>query len=344
MNETYVFEGTLTAVEPLTVIIKGASSSVAHRLPRNGGADAPAYWPATTIRGSLRHAAHRVALGYNEDTQQPAFDLADHFMLAQGVDIVGDIKKPADGEIDGDRLLREGNPLISLFGLWGLPSRACIGNAFPLTPNASAMFGGGARTVMFERSPELLEVLDEAEQCRLQVILDEQAAASLDITELKDKQKELKKQLKNASDEDKKAIFAEISKLDALIAERKDAKSEARESIRRPIDQYEAIVAGTDMQHRMSLKGASTLELGFFIATLLEFARSPKMGGHLAHNCGTVSGEWEVKTWARNEMEPKAIGKVAFDSTGFRLEGDVLNSAYKEWSEHTNINFHKKRS
>lgn len=335
-NQTYVFDGNLTAIEPLTVTIKGVLNG---RLPRNGAIEDTAYWPATTIRGSLRHAAHRVALMFNQENAHPAFDLADHFMLAQGVDIVGDLMKPADGEIDGTRTLRENNPMISLFGLWGVASKATIGNAFPLTPNPTAMFGGGARTIMFERSPELLEVLNEAETARLQNILEEQSLAAVDIAELKAKQALLKKQARTA--EDKAPLYAEIASLETEIQTRKDAKGEARESIRRPIDQYEAITAGTVMGHRMSLKNASELELGFFIATLLEFARSPRMGGHQAHGCGLVEGSWAVKTWLPKALSPTTVGNIQFDGDGFRLEGEMLENAYKQWCENTTSQFKK---
>lgn len=340
-NTTFIFNGQLTAVEPLTVTIKGAMGG---KLPRNGGMDSPAYWPATTIRGSLRHAAHRVALMFNQDNGHKPFDLAEHFLLAQGVDIVGDVMQPVDGEVDGDRLLREGNPMISVFGLWGLSSKANIGNAFPITPDATAMFGGGARSIMFERSPELLDVLDQTERDRLQVILDEQAMASVDIAEIKAKSSELKKKLKNCAADEKKAIFDELAALDAEIQNRKDAKTEARESIRRPIDQYEAITAGTAMEHRMCLKGVSEIELGFFLASLLEFARAPRMGGHLAHGCGLVSGSWEVKTWQPKSLVPETVGTVEFDGDGFRLEGDVLKAAYQAWCDDVTSTFNKKAS
>lgn len=335
-NQTYVFDGNLTAVEPLTVTIKGVLNG---RLPRNGAIEDSAYWPATTIRGSLRHAAHRVALMFNQDKDLPAFDLADHFLLAQGVDIVGDVLKSADGEIDAANTLRENNPMISLFGLWGVASKATIGNAFPITPNPTAMFGGGARTIMFERSPELLETLNDAETARLDKILEEQSLAAVDIGELKAKQTVLKKQLKSA--EDKAPIYEQIASLEAEIQARKDAKGEARESIRRPIDQYEGITAGTVMAHRMSLKSASELELGFFIATLLEFARSPRMGGHQAHSCGLVEGSWAVKTWPPKSLTPLTIGHVQFDGDGFRLEGELLQQAYQKWCDDDSSKFKK---
>lgn len=336
-NKTFVFDGHLTAVEPLTVTIKGALGG---RLPRNGSIDDPAYWPATTIRGSLRHAAHRVAFRHNADNKNPAFDLAEHFLLAQGVDIVGDVSKPADGEIDGTRDLREGNPMISLFGLWGVASKSNIGSAFPITPNASAMFGGGARTIMFERSPDLLEVLDDTEKARLESILAEQSLAAVDIGELKAKQADLKKQARTA--EDKKPLYDQIAALDAEIQARKDAKGEARESIRRPIDQYEAITAGTVMTHKMSLKSVSDIELGFFLAALLEFAREPRMGGHQAHGCGLVSGSWEVKTWEPKALTPTTVGSIEFDSEGFRINGEVLEQAYKKWCDDQSSHFKKR--
>lgn len=43
--------------------------------------------------------------------------------------------------------------------------------------------------IMFERSPELLETLDQSERNRLQTILEEQTLASADVGVLKDKQK-----------------------------------------------------------------------------------------------------------------------------------------------------------
>ncbi|MFM5361657.1 hypothetical protein ACET98_11240 [Aeromonas veronii] len=336
-QNTFVFDGHLTAVEPLTVSMKNSQG----RLPRNGGIDAPAYWPATTIRGSLRHAAHRVVLMFNEDNKRPPFDLAEHFMLAQGVDIVGDISTPADDEVNAEQHLREGNPMLSLFGLWGLSSKANIGNGFPITTNSTALFGGGARSIMFERNPELLETLDQSERNRLQVILEEQSLASADIVALKDKQKELKKQLKTATSDEKTVLFEQIAALASQIQARKDQKGEARESIRRPIDQYEAICAGTVMEHRMSLKSVNQIELGFFIAVLLEFARFPRMGGHQAHNCGLVSGSWEVKTWPPKALSPVTIGSIAFDGEGFRVEGDALLSAYDAWCKDVTSSFHK---
>ena len=91
----------------------------------------------------------------------------------------------------------------------------------------------------------------------------------------------------------------------------------------------------------MALKSANELELGFFIATLLEFARDPRMGGHQAHNCGLVSGSWDVKTWPAKALAPITIGRIEFDSNGFRLQGADLKQAYQSWCDDATSYFAK---
>ncbi|MDH8292293.1 CRISPR-associated protein Csf2, partial [Klebsiella pneumoniae] len=82
--------------------------------------------------------------------------------------------------------------------------------------------------------------------------------------------------------------------LDEKIQSRKDEKSEARESIRRPIDPYEAFIAGAELNHRMSIKNATDEEAGLFISALVRFASEPRLGGHANHNCGLVEANWSV--------------------------------------------------
>ena len=150
---TLNFNGKISTLEPLTVTVKNAVSTSGHRLPRNGGFNAAPYFPGTSIRGTLRHAAHKVIVdrvGLNADGKSP-FDLAEHFMLAQGVDINGEAETFAPGEINAGAELRSKNPLISLFGRWGLSGKVGIGNAIPDGDNQWGMFGGGARSIMFQR-------------------------------------------------------------------------------------------------------------------------------------------------------------------------------------------------
>lgn len=341
---TITFSGHITALEPLTVSMpgvapqKGRPGEPTHRLPRNGSQDSPtAYWPATTIRGSLRHAAHRLAIlkvraGQNEGVGP--FDLAQHFLLAQGVDIVGDIASVDLETLNASVALDDGDdPQSEIFGYWKRAGKLCVSNAYPEDPvHATAFFGGGARTISFERTPKLLDELGAADTERLTRILTEQSEAAEDIQAIKDQQRQLRASLKGVQDEAaRKDIFSQLDEMDAQISARKDEKSEARESIRRPIDGYEAIVAGTRLSHRMALRGGSELNLGFLLAALRELSRDSHMGGHLNHGCGLTAGQYTVKTWLPNEEAPRELGTVAFGPEGFEVEGEALEAALAVW-------------
>lgn len=338
-KQTFVFEGSLTAVEPLTVTIPGAGNL----LPRNGGQDSAAYWPATSIRGALRHMAHRAVVAAVKEANNGAIplDLADHFLLAQGVDIEGAMTIDEDMYSIDSKEKQVIDPMLSLFGYWKSSSKACIGNAFP-PAGSTGMFGGGARGVMFERNPDLLEMLDDSQTDRLRTVLTEQTEASKAIQEIKNQQGQLRKQIKNADVEEKAVIRKKITELDQAIAARKEEKTEAKESIRRPIDQYEAIAAGTEMSHRMDLKGVTDIELGLFLAALVELARDPHMGGHRNHNCGRVSGRWVVKTWPADALAPIEVGVFSFGPEGVSMTGDVLMPAYQTWlAQRASLHFGK---
>ncbi len=342
---TITLSGHITALEPLTVSMpgvtpqKGRQGEPTHRLPRNGTQDsATAYWPATTIRGSLRHAAHRLAIlkvRKGQNTGEGPFDLAQHFLLAQGVDIVGDVAEVGQETLNVNQKLDDGDdPQSELFGYWKRAGKLCVANAYPEDPaHATAFFGGGARCISFERSPNLLNELGAADTDRLTRILTEQSEASEYIQGVKNQQRALRASMKGMQDaEDRKKVFDQINELDAQITARKDEKPEARESIRRPIDGYEAIVAGTQLSHRMTLRGGSELDLGFLLASLRELSRDSHMGGHLNHGCGLTAGQYTVKTWLANEEAPRELGTVSFGPDGFEMKGEALEAALAVWA------------
>ena len=335
-KNTYNFIGAISCIEPLTVSLKDVDG-----LPRNGGKEALAYFPASSIRGALRHNAHAVvqALAHHQEDGKTVFDLADHFMLAQGVDIAEKATVFKDGEVDAGKEIREANPMLSLFGRWGMGGKVGMGNALSSSEQDIGMFGGGTRGVMFERNPDLIEFLDDNEQQRLTNLLEEQSIASIDIQAIKADQAGIKRKLKNATEEEKKDLFAKLAQLDEAIKKRKEEKSEAKESIRRPIDRYEAFNAGTKLTHRMTLKGVTDIELGLFIASVLQFARNPVLGGHQGHNCGLVSASWEVRCWPKEGFKTEVIGKVGFDDDGFVVEGELLENAYNAWKQATGLDF-----
>jgi CRISPR/Cas system CSM-associated protein Csm3 (group 7 of RAMP superfamily) len=330
-NRTYQFVGNIRTLEPLSVVLKGASTGRGHKMPRNGELG---YFPASSIRGALRHECHKLI---NEELKakndgSTSLDLAQMLMLAQGyfvnksdMEAIGKEAKATSSPVDAGLAIREINPMISIFGRWGLAGKLGVGSAYTSRTDDVGMIHGGARTVLFERSPELLDDLSTGDVDRFYAFMEAQSLTSVDVGEIKKERMAQLKQLKTATNEQKEQINKEIKKLDAQIAERKDSETEAVESLRRPLDGVEAILPGVDLKHRMSLNNASMVELGLFLITLAKFARNPQLGGHVNHNFGKVAAEWDIKAFMNDsDFMQKTIGKVVINEDGFAIEGDEL--------------------
>lgn len=329
--QTYYFKGVVTGEEPLTVSVK--SSSTTHRLPRNGGYKSRPFMPATSLRGALRHAGH-VALNRLVQSKGDRLDLTQHFILAQGVDISGKAVELDAGAIDASVQIRKENPFLSLWGRWGLSGHAGIGNLYPITDDCVGDFGGGARSIMFERNTQLLSFLDDSEIDGLNGILKEQSDSSDEMKPIKAQIQTLAKSLKSLDDSESVAkVKAKIAELEQQIVAIKDAKSGPRESIRRPIDTYEAFVAGCEFNHRMAISCANEVELGLFLASLHEFSRNPYLGGHRSHNCGRISARYEITIYPEDADAHIPVGTVAFDDQGFHLSGEHIVSARNLWKD-----------
>ncbi|EOF6573145.1 CRISPR-associated protein Csf2 [Salmonella enterica] len=338
---TINFTGKITALEPLTVIQKGAVTASGHRLPRNGGPSSIPYFPATSIRGVIRRLAHQVVVERvtAENGGVVPFDLADHFMLAQGIDIAdrADVLHP--GEINAGAKIRACNPLLSLFGRWKLTGKAGIGNALPVDKNQWTIIDAGTRTVMFERDESLIELLEPDQVTRLERILTEQADASIDVQSFKREQSVLKEQLKTAEKAEVKELNARLRELDEKIKSRKKEKTEAHESIRRPLDPYEAFIAGAELSHRMVIKDATDVEAGLFIEALIRFASNPRLGSHRAYNCGLVAAEWQLTTWKPGELKPVPLGDISITPNGVEINGGEIEGMIKSFAESKELDF-----
>ena len=217
MTTTYKFNGYLIAEAPLQVTYKDSttSSNSIKRLPRNGSIHTPAYFPATSILGALRYAMHQVVLRAAKAStgKEKPFSLANHFMLAQGVDITNQVvdRKTGEGEISFSDNLRATNPALPLFGRWKLASKLSIGPAIPTSENCVVMHGGGARSIMFGRNEDLLKELTDNDIDDFKLLLIEQAQASLDINVVKTELAEEKRKLKKTPDsEGKQVIFERV--------------------------------------------------------------------------------------------------------------------------------------
>ena len=78
-----------------------------------------------------------------------------------------------------------------------------------------------------------------------------------------------------------------------------------------PLPGYEAMPAGTVLEHRMVLRHVSAGELGVFMAGLRRFAEDPRFGAHRAHGCGRVTVEYAVKRI--DGVDARPVGAVSID-------------------------------
>lgn len=101
-----------------------------------------------------------------------------------------------------------------MFGRWGLSGKVGIGNAIPDGDNQWGMFGGGARSIMFQRDESLMEFLETDQVDRLERLLEEQAEASVDISQIKTEQDALKKAMKSADKDTKAELQIKVRELD----------------------------------------------------------------------------------------------------------------------------------
>lgn len=331
INTLYKFDGELTAISPLAVnrpgdnFVSPRGSERLRRLPRAGikQDNSPVYFPATTLRRLLRESAyHVVREAIQRDRAEPPFTLNTHMMLSSGVDITNRVlHESAEGRVDGELLLRARNPLLSLFGRWKLAGHLHVGNAIPADKSCLYIEGTGARQNDFERHPELAELLSAADAERLRQLMRGEivtVTTAADIDEPPSARKEPPITTKEKAGARKKNNV-------------QDSNDQKSESIRRPLEGFEAIRAGTTLRHAMRLDCSSPIELGLLLASLREASRRPLVGGHRNLGCGEICGHYDILSWKASAEIPEMLGAVQFGFDGFVVEGYELKRALMEW-------------
>lgn len=319
---TINFKGTITTVQPVSV----STPEVTGMLKDHQGNP---YLPATSLRGAIRHAATDAVQSLRA-SQNKAIDVNGIYMLAQGVDNTREYGGAGNGsvEIGATQKYRDANIHMSLYGRWGLKSRLHVGNAFAQDKSALVHIGGGARNHVYERNERMASFVADEELDYLTDILNADSISSSQLKDKKDAVKELKRQQRAVTNkEERDAILAQIEAIELEMREVKDARVGASESIRRPIESFEAIDANVELPHTFRLISPSDDEFHYFLWCLAMYSYSPLIGGHQQIGCGEIKGEWEISEYVQGEMQPRRLGKVAIGSDGFTcdIEGVDFN-------------------
>ena len=357
-SKTVRFVGTLTAVSSLTVTRPDEKfsspggvgsfqlSNKAGRLPRLGAMreTSPVYFPAGSLRGAIRRAGRNVIRRavIRETGNDTPWSVDTHYMLTQGVDTTNQtLSENTAGIVSVEADLRGENPFLSLFGRWRLAGHLGMDNAIPVEDGSEErcvfVHGRGARSNDFVRSPDQVAFLSVGEAKRLKEMVEKDSLAAEETGNLDEQIKALKKDYRKANDGDERVEIGEqIQVLESRKKAVKAAKSGSQESIQRPLEGFEAIRPGTQMNHRMLVQNASDVELGLFLASLREFSRNPVVGGHRSLGCGEISGEWVASYWPEEADAPITLGSVFLSSEGFQVQDaegqSVLSDALAKWT------------
>ncbi|MCE0759467.1 hypothetical protein LWH94_09650 [Marinobacter sp. G11] len=347
-TQTLVLNGKVTAVSPLAVGRPKddfGEKLEPTRLPRAGAKaeKTPVYFPGSTLSGTLRRACRdlvREATVLATGDEKP-FSIDVHYMLTQGVDTSsngGTNQNPSLGFIFSERDLRSVNPMLSLFGRWKMPGHLSISDMTPNEPNEKCVFihGQGVRTEDFSRDPSQTAFIKPDEMERLKKILVDDHAKQGEIREEKAKQQALRRQLRDAAgDGEKASIKKQLNKIEESIARLENDKEGSKTSIQHLMRGYEAIIPGTEMDHKFVLSNATDIEIGLFIDTLLRFSEKPFLGAHFRNGCGEVRAEWDVMTRTPGALRSETIGRVALSFGEFELEDytddKVLEKSFEVW-------------
>lgn len=316
MQKSIILTGSITTLEPVNVSLADRDGMPKDSMGRP-------YIPASSLRGLLRHRAMEAAQALCVTNGKP-LSVDDIYMLAQGVDTsrrYGDIMKNGSVTVGGNNKYRI-NPQISLFGRWQMRGKLAVGNAYANNRNALIRVGGGARTHAFERSEALMSFVDAGELDYLTQILNADSESSEAVGDIKAQIKAIQKQIRTAVDsEEREALNAEIEALKVKQREVKDARVGASESIRRPLEGFEAIAPNEVLEHRFRLVSPTDQEFEYFLWCLSLFAFNPTIGGHINLGCGLVSGHWDIYETSLTQMTPKKVGFVTADPVkGFSFE------------------------
>ena len=307
--KTVQFNGTITTLSPVTVALPDVSG-----MARN--TQGVPMIPASTLRGLLRHSAHE-AMAYLSHKAGRDLTVDQHYMLAAGVDTARILKDTQATRVGHTTALRAKNPMLSVFGRWGMAGRLGVGAAVAQDASCLITLGNGSRQHPFNRNPELAGFVPVEELDYLQQILMADSQSAESTTDLKAEEKALKKEVRGASAERKAAINARLTEIAASIREAKDERVGASETIQRPLDGFEAIDAGQQLTHRMILQNPTDQELHLVLWAIAIASHRPMIGGHRNLGCGQIAASWTITSQSIAEGKPVELGKVGFGDEGF---------------------------
>ena len=295
-NQTIVIEAVLTTQGPLSIampVAQGGRANECNNFPlmargqdEDGKLLQTAYLPASTVRGFMRRAAGLAAMekrGVGKTTLQQAYS----DILGQSAD--------AKEEVDLVKLtaIREGDPILDLFGSWSIKSRVLVSNFLPKT-NVLPQAITGVRKDLAD-TDGVLDFMSEADRLAYynrSDINSQRAAADAVVKGLKREINKAKKESKPLTDLEAALAIAE-AKAAALKADMGEMGEMANSS--RTITEFFALPAELALHGRLVIEKARERDLRLVLQALDALSVRPLLGAQVARGCGEVAGQFTIK-------------------------------------------------
>lgn len=279
------------------------------------------YLPGAGLRSKLRGALTELTLEALEQRGARRFGLKD----AQ-FNRVGGIKQGgadlAKGALERQAMIRA-NPILGLFGAstpW-VKGAAMVGHVSCRSAAITPMHVEGVRSDIFRREPGMMEHLDDS------AVEDynNEIARTKKYSDIKKKIESLNKTAKSRdksiSSEARTKATAQIKALETEVETNRLMTVAAQQ----PLQGYIAIPPGAALDNKISLVGATEIELGAMVAAIERFSRAPVLGAHGAHGAGVISGVWQV-----SKTGVGSIGTLRVEPfIGLTIDGEALQAAKK---------------
>lgn len=312
----YELKGTITLIEPFTINIPNSN-----RFPTTVSGEPMI--PASTIRGWLRYASYRSLIELFK-TNGRVFNVHEHYMLAKGIDTNDLIKTSRATQIGANTSVRNLNPMLDLYGRWGLAGSLGVGNgvaprsALVRQPNSS-------RGHIVDRFENILDYLSAEDAKLMSELIQNDSDMAPEIKGLKQRVRTLANE-RNQLPKDsplRESTQAQIDLLNKEIEQHKEEKVGAKETIRRVNFGENMLAAGTEVQHKMKLAHHSDTSLQFLLWTIskLPFFR---IGSMAEYNHGVAHPMWEITEHTFSNVGGKSIGHVGWEESGFVCSG-IMN-------------------
>lgn len=299
----YEFKGVIKLIQPFTVNLPNTS-----QFPTDSNGNP--LMPSHSLRGWLRFASYRSLLEVMKD-KGILFSIHEHYLLAKGID-TGDLVQVERATSIGSNVnVRQVNPVMDLYGRWGLASALGVGSA--IAPIASLIKApNSSRGHIIDSFDDFERYVVEEDQQLLMDFMSQDAEVAPQIRELTNKIKLIQQDKRNAPNiELKNDLNVKIQELQAKVDVIKDSKSGHREIVRRTDYGLDIIDSNTDAHQVMKLTGNHIGSLQYLLWTISKLPLF-RVGGGRAFNYGVVEPLWKITEHSFAHPEGKAVGEVGW--------------------------------